>query len=73
VGQGIKAVIYTYDPELIVLGGSVSQAYDLFRETMWKEIRTLAYVKSAGRIRVEVSELVNSGIFGAAALYYDAQ
>jgi glucokinase len=29
VGQGIKAVIYTYDPELIVLGGSVSQAYDL--------------------------------------------
>jgi len=73
VGQGIKAVIYTYDPELIVLGGSVSQAYDLFRETMWKEIRTLAYVKSAERIRVEVSELMNSGIFGAAALYYDAQ
>jgi glucokinase len=72
VGQGIKAVTYTYDPELIVLGGSVSQAFDLFRETMWKEIRTLAYVKSAERIRVEVSELANSGILGAAALYYDA-
>lgn len=72
VGQGIKAVMYTYDPELIVLGGSVSQAFDLFRETMWREIRTLAYVKSVERIRVEVSELANSGILGAAALYYDA-
>ena len=73
VGQGIKTVIYTYDPELIVLGGSVSQAYDLFRETMWKEIRTLVYAKTLERVRVEVSELANSGILGAAALYYDAQ
>jgi len=73
VGQGIKAVIYTYDPELIVLGGSVSKAYDLFRDAMWKEIRTLAYGKSAERIRVEVSDLKNSGILGAAALYYDAK
>ena len=73
VGQAIKAVIYTYDPELIVLGGSVSQAYDWFRETMWKEIRTLAYAKSAERIRIEVSNLNNSGILGAAALYYDAK
>jgi glucokinase len=73
VGQGIKAAIYTYDPELIVLGGSVSQAYDLFSETMWKEIRTLVYAKTLERIRVEVSALANSGILGAAALYFDAQ
>jgi glucokinase len=73
VGQAIKAVMYAYDPELIVLGGSVSQAYELFRETMWKEVRTLAYAKSVGRVRIEVSELKNSGILGAAALYYDAK
>jgi glucokinase len=40
---------------------------------MWREIKTLAYAKSAERIRVEVSNLKNSGILGAAALYYDAQ
>ncbi|HEV2353410.1 MAG TPA: ROK family protein [Puia sp.] len=72
VGQAIKMVVYTYDPQLIVLGGSVSQAYDLFSVTMWKEIRTLVYAKSLERIRVEVSNLKNSGILGAAALYYDA-
>jgi glucokinase len=73
VGQAVKAVMYTYDPQLIVLGGSVSQAHDWFSETMWKEIRTLAYGKSAQRIRIAVSDLKNSGILGAAALYYDAQ
>jgi glucokinase len=73
VGQAIKAVIYTYDPELIVLGGSVSQAYDLFKEAMYSEISSLAYGQSAQRIRIAVSELTNSGILGAAALYYNAQ
>jgi len=72
VGQAIKAVLYTYDPELIILGGSVSAAYDMFRETMWAAVRTLAYVKTAERIKIEVSNLKNSGILGAAALYYDA-
>ncbi len=72
VGQAIKAVIYTYDPELIVLGGSVSQAYDWFKDAMWSEIKTLAYGQSAQRIRIAVSELTNSGILGAAALYYNA-
>jgi glucokinase len=73
VGQAIKAVIYTYDPELIVLGGSVSQAYDWFKDAMYSEIRSLAYGQSAQRIRIAVSELTNSGILGAAALYYNAQ
>lgn len=72
IGQAIKAVIYTYDPELIVLGGSVSQAFDLFEGSMWKEIKTLAYGQTAERIRIAVSELTNSGILGAAALYYNA-
>jgi glucokinase len=73
VGHAIKMVMYSYDPALIVLGGSVSQAYDFFKESMWKEIKTFAYTKSAERIRIEVSALKNSGILGAAALYYDAQ
>ncbi len=72
IGSAIKAVLYTYDPELIVLGGSVSQAYDLFEGSMRKEIKTLAYGQTAERIRIAVSELTNSGILGAAALYYNA-
>jgi len=73
IGHAIKMVMYAYDPQLIILGGSVRHAYDFFQETMWKQIKTFAYTKSAERIKIEISELQNSGILGAAALYYDAQ
>lgn len=73
IGYAIKMVMYTYDPQLIVLGGSVSQAHELFSKTMWDEVQSFAYVKSLERIRIEVSGLENSGILGAAALYFDAQ
>jgi glucokinase len=72
MGNAIKMVMYAYDPQLIILGGSVRHAYDLFEKTMWQEIKTFAYKKSAERIRIEISDLQNSGILGAAALYYDA-
>jgi len=73
IGHAIKMVMYGYDPQLIILGGSVRHAYDFFQETMWQQIKTFAFTKSAERIKVEVSALQNSGILGAAALYYDAQ
>ena len=73
IGHAIKMVMYAYDPQLIILGGSVRHAYDFFQKTMWEEIKTFAYTKSAERIRIEVSALQNSGILGAAALYYDTQ
>jgi glucokinase len=73
IGHAIKMVMYGYDPQLIILGGSVRHAYDFFQETMWQQIKTFAFTKSAERVKVEVSALQNSGILGAAALYYDAQ
>ena len=73
IGHAIKQVMYAYDPQLIVLGGSVRHAYEFFEQTMWQEIKTFAYTKTTERIRIEVSELQNSGIIGAAALYYDSQ
>jgi glucokinase len=72
LGNAIKMIMYTCDPELIILGGSVSSAFDLFQETMWRRIQTFAFTKSIERLKIKTSALENSGIFGAAALYYDA-
>ncbi len=71
IGNAIKLIMYTYDPQLIILGGSVSNAYSFFQETMWQRIKTFAFTKTAERIKVEVSELKNSGVLGAGALCYD--
>jgi len=71
LGNAIKTILYTYDVELIILGGSVRFAYRFFSNKMWERIRTFAFTKSAERLQIKSSELENSGILGAAALYYD--
>jgi len=73
IGNAVKMAMYAFDPQLIILGGSVRHAWEFFEKTMWAEIKTFAFTKSAERVRVESSALQNSGILGAAALYYDAQ
>ncbi len=73
LGNAIKTIMYTYDPSLIILGGSVRLAYDFFQETMWQRIQTFAFTKSAQRLKIEISELQNSAILGAAALYYNSK
>ena len=73
LGNAIKMILYTYDPSLIIFGGSVRHAWPYFSETMWQRINTFAYPKSLSKFRIELSELENSGILGAAGLYFDSQ
>lgn len=71
LGNAVKLVMYTLDPDLIILGGSVQSAYDYFEKTMWERINTLVYPKSVARLKIACSELANSGILGAAGLYFN--
>jgi glucokinase len=72
-GEAVKAICYAVDPEVIVLGGSVSRSYRFFRESLWTTFQTFAYSITKERLKIEVSETENIAILGAAALYYDAQ
>jgi glucokinase len=72
LGEAVKAICYAVDPEVIVLGGSVSKAFRFFRAVMWETFQTFAYSITKERLKVEVSETDNIAILGAAALYYDA-
>ena len=69
LGNAIKIILYSLDVELIILGGSVRSASPYFSKAMWQQIKTLAFQKSANSLRIEISELENSGILGAASLY----
>jgi glucokinase len=73
LGNAIKTIIYALNPELIILGGSVRHAYPYFSKTMWQQIMTCGFKKSAEELKIEISELHNSGILGAAALAFDQQ
>jgi len=72
LGEAIKAILYAADPEIIILGGSVSKAFQFFRQAMWESVSQFAYSITLKRIKIEVSRVRNIAILGAAALYYDA-
>jgi glucokinase len=73
LGNAIKMIMYTYDTSLIILGGSVPSAYSFFENAMWERIKTFGFPKSIEKLKIETSALANSGILGAAALYFDAE
>ena len=70
LGEAIKVIMLAVDPEILILGGSVSKSYEFFKDSMWESIRKFVFVHSSDRIKVEISETNNIAILGAAALYY---
>jgi glucokinase len=72
LGNALKMILYTYDPSLIVFGGSVRHAYELFQKPMWQQLQSLVFPRSVQCLQLKISTLQNSGVLGAAALYYDA-
>lgn len=73
LGEAIKAIMYAVDPEAIILGGSVSRAYEFFQESMWQTVSSLAYSIAVKRIKIMPSTTENIAILGAAALYLDSR
>lgn len=71
IGNGIKAVMYAYDPQIIILGGSIRKAYPYFKEAMYGAMADFAYSNSLDAIKIEVSDLESVSVLGAAALSLD--
>jgi glucokinase len=70
LGNAIKTILYAIDVDRIILGGSVCQAFPFFEQGMWDSIKDFGFRKTLQSLRIEVSELENGGILGAAALCY---
>ncbi len=71
LGNAIKMILYALDVELIILGGSVRHAWPYFKDGMWEQIQTFPFTRALEHLKIEVSELENAGILGAAASQFD--
>lgn len=71
VGNALKTVLFSVDPDVIILGGSVSKAYKYFEKSMRKILASFPYSSTASRIRIEISEMNHIAVLGAGALYFD--
>ncbi len=69
IGNTVKTIMLSVDPEAVVIGGSIAGSFDLFKESMWETIKTFPNKEVVESFRVEKSEL-ESAILGAAALTF---
>jgi glucokinase len=68
IGSLIKAVLFTYDPQAIVLGGSIAGAFNFFSRAMYENIRRFPYPETVERVRILCSTNTDAALLGAAAL-----
>ncbi len=68
VGRAFEAILLAYDPELIVLGGSVGKAFDLYEKWVWKTLGNFPFPQSVTHLKICPSSLEEPGVLGAAAL-----
>jgi glucokinase len=71
LGNAIKMLLYVVDPNTIVLGGPLSKYFELYKDSMWETIRNFTFPHSLKNLKIEVSEIENITVMGAAALLYD--
>lgn len=68
VGEALKCVAYAYDPEAIVLGGSLSKAFRFFNDAMRQSMLNFEFPESIKRLKIFQSTNDNITVMGAAAL-----
>ncbi len=68
MAEALKCVIFAYDPQAIVLGGSLSKAYDLFKDSMNAGLQTFPYPESIKRLKIIRSQNENIVLLGAAEM-----
>lgn len=68
IGELIKTILFTYDPQAIILGGDVIKGYELFAESMFENIQSFLFPETIERINILVSKREDINLLGAAAL-----
>ena len=68
LGNVLKAVVYTYDPEAIILGGSIAKAFKLFEAPMKQAMADLLFPETLKRLKIMRSQTENIALLGAVAL-----
>lgn len=68
LGEALKTVTYAYDPEAIVIGGSLSKAFPLFEKPMREAMKSFEFPESIARLRILQSTTEHINLLGAAAL-----
>ncbi len=68
LGELIQAILYAYDPEAIVFGGGITDAFPYFSKSMNESFKTFYYPKTIEKLQIRISRNPDIAILGAVAL-----
>jgi glucokinase len=69
LGIGLANLINILNPEMIVIGGGVANAWDLFESDVWQQVNEHAFPLPAARVKIVPAECNDdAGLLGAARL-----
>lgn len=68
LGRSIKIAIYILAPEAVILGGSLSRSFQLFEQSMWKEVHDFPYGHVINNIEIFPVQNQDIALVGAASL-----
>ncbi|MBE0649686.1 MAG: ROK family protein [Bacteroidales bacterium] len=71
LGIAVKTILFTLDPSVIIIGGSVAKSHLFFENTMWEHINNFPYKQTINDLILKFNTDGRSPILGAASLYYD--
>jgi predicted NBD/HSP70 family sugar kinase len=72
IGYGCVTLINGYNPDIIVIGDSVSQGGDLLLPTIKEVVRQRTVIELHEKVQIKLSQLkVDSTLYGAAAIATD--
>ena len=67
-GNLVKAILFAYDPEAIILGGGITSAFPFFEKKMYETIATFPYAETVNNLKIVISHKEDISLLGASAL-----
>ncbi len=69
IAKGISLLLLILDPQLIVIGGSVSKSFDLFINSIWQSLNDFPYQNVVKNLSIIQSKDEDIALLGAAKLF----
>jgi glucokinase len=73
LGHAVMIALYAYDPEIIILGGSVSKAWPFYEKALRCKLETFVYQHALARVVIQPTRTPEISVLGAASLCYAAE
>ena len=68
LGQLIKAILFAYDPDAIIIGGGISAAFTFYEASMHASLRDFPYLKTINNLQIKATRQPQISMLGASAL-----